>query len=54
MHSQTTAVKLILTALAISGVFLATRALAADIRGQVMGGGAPIASVHGHTLGCKF
>ncbi|MGA8874341.1 MAG: hypothetical protein WB555_02355, partial [Candidatus Korobacteraceae bacterium] len=43
MHSQTTAVKLTLTALAISGMFLATRAFAADIKGQVMGGGAPIA-----------
>ena len=43
MHSQTTAVKLTLAALAISGMFLATRAFAADIKGQVMGGGAPIA-----------
>ena len=43
MQSQTTAVKLTLTALAISGMFLATRAFAADIKGQVMGGGAPIA-----------
>ena len=43
MHSQTTAVKLTLVALAISGMFLATRAFAADIKGQVMGGGAPIA-----------
>ena len=43
MHSQTTAVKLTLAALAISGMFLATRAFAADIQGQVMGGGAPIA-----------
>src|SRR5271165_4794975 len=43
MHSQTTAVKLTLAALAISGMFLATRAFAADIKGEVMGGGAPIA-----------
>jgi hypothetical protein len=43
MHSQTTAVKLTLAALAISGMFLATRAFAADIKGQVMGGGEPIA-----------
>ncbi len=43
MHSQTTAVKLTLAALAISCMFLATRAFAADINGQVMGGGAPIA-----------
>ena len=43
MQSQTTAVKLTLTALAISGLFLATRAFAADIKGQVLGGGAPIA-----------
>ncbi len=43
MHSQGTAVKLTLAALAISGIFLATRAFAADIKGQVMGGGAPIA-----------
>ena len=43
MHSRTTAVKLTLAALAISGMFLATRAFAADIKGQVMGGGAPIA-----------
>ena len=43
MRSQTTAVKLTTAALAISGMFLATRAFAADIRGQVMGGGAPIA-----------
>ncbi len=43
MHSQTTAVKLTLAALAISGMLLATRAFAADIKGQVMGGGAPIA-----------
>jgi hypothetical protein len=43
MQSQTTAVKLTLAALAISGMFLATRAFAADIKGQVMGGGAPIA-----------
>ena len=43
MHSQTTAVKLTLAALAISGMFLASRAFAADIKGQVMGGGAPIA-----------
>ena len=43
MHSRTTAVKLTLAALAISGMFLATRAFAADIKGQVLGGGAPIA-----------
>ena len=44
MRSQTTAVKLTLAALAISGMFLATRAFAADsIKGQVLGGGAPIA-----------
>ena len=43
MHSQITAVKLTLAALAISGMFLATRTFAADIKGQVMGGGAPIA-----------
>ena len=44
MHSQTMAVKLTLAALAISGMFLATRAFAADsIKGQVLGGGAPIA-----------
>jgi len=43
MHSQTTAVKLTLAVLAISGMFLATRAFGADITGQVMGGGAPIA-----------
>lgn len=43
MHSQTTAVKLTLAALAFSGVFLASRAFAADIKGQVLGGGAPIA-----------
>ncbi len=43
MQSQTTALKLTLAALAISGMFLATRAFAADIKGQVMGGGAPIA-----------
>ena len=43
MHSQTTAVKLTLAALAISGMLLASRAFAADIKGQVMGGGAPIA-----------
>ena len=43
MHSQTTTVKLTLAALAISGMFLATRAFAADINGQVMGGGAPVA-----------
>jgi hypothetical protein len=43
MRSQTTTVKLTLAALAISGMFLATRAFAADITGQVMGGGAPIA-----------
>ncbi len=43
MRSQTTAVKLTLAALAISGMFLATQAFAADIKGQVMGGGAPIA-----------
>ena len=43
MHSQTTAVKLTLAALAISGMFLATRSFAADIKGQVIGGGAPIA-----------
>ena len=43
MHSQTTAVKFTLAALAVSGMFLATRAFAADIQGQVMGGGAPIA-----------
>jgi hypothetical protein len=43
MHSRTTARKLILVALAISGMFLATRAFAADIKGQVIGGGAPIA-----------
>ena len=43
MHSKTTAVKLTLAALAISGMFLTTRAFAADIKGQVMGGGAPIA-----------
>ncbi len=43
MRSHTTAVKLTLAALAISGMFLATRAFAADIKGQVLGGGAPIA-----------
>ena len=44
MHCQTTAVKLTLAALAISGMFLATPAFAADsIKGQVLGGGAPIA-----------
>ncbi len=43
MLSQTTAVKLTLAALVISGMFLATRAFAADIKGQVMGGGSPIA-----------
>jgi hypothetical protein len=43
MHSQTTAVKFTLAALAISGMFLAPRAFAADIKGQVIGGGAPIA-----------
>ncbi len=43
MRSQTAAVKLTLAAVAISGMFLATRAYAADIKGQVMGGGAPIA-----------
>ncbi len=43
MRSQTTTVKLTLAALAISGMFLATRAFAAEIKGQVMGGGAPIA-----------
>ena len=43
MHSQTIAVKLTLAALAISGMFGATRAIAADITGQVMGGGTPIA-----------
>ena len=43
MHSQTTAVKLKLAALAISGMFLATQAFAADIKGQVLGGGAPVA-----------
>src|SRR5271167_4085151 len=43
MRSQIAAVKLTLAALAISGMFLATRAFAANIKGQVMGGGAPIA-----------
>ena len=43
MRSRTPAVKLTLAALAISGMFLATRAFAADIKGQVMGGGAPVA-----------
>jgi streptogramin lyase len=43
MHSQTTAVKLTLAVLATSGMFLATRAFAAGMKGQVMGGGAPIA-----------
>jgi hypothetical protein len=43
MHSQTTALKLTLAALAISGIFLTTRAFAADIKGQVLGGGAPVA-----------
>jgi hypothetical protein len=43
MDSQTLARKLILAVLAIAGVFLATRAFAADIKGQVLGGGAPIA-----------
>ena len=43
MHSQTTAAKLTLAALAISGMFLVTPAFAADIKGQVMGGGAPVA-----------
>jgi hypothetical protein len=41
MHPRTT--KLTLAALAISGMFLATGAFAADIKGQVTGGGAPIA-----------
>ncbi len=43
MHSQITAVKLTLAALALSGMFSVTRAFASDIKGQVMGGGAPIA-----------
>ncbi len=43
MHSQTTALKLTLAALAVSGMLLATRAFAAGIKGQVRGGGAPIA-----------
>ena len=43
MHSQTTAVKLTLAALAISVMFLATGASGADIKGQVLGSGAPIA-----------
>jgi hypothetical protein len=43
MDSQTLARKLILAVLTIAGVFLATRAFAADIKGQVLGGGAPIA-----------
>ena len=42
MHSQTTAIKLTLIALAIPCMFLATRAFAAEIKGQVMGGGAPV------------
>ena len=44
MHSRTTTVKLTLAALAISSMFLAAPAFAADtIKGQVLGGGAPIA-----------
>jgi hypothetical protein len=43
MHSQTTAVKLTLAALAVAAMFLPTQAFAADIKGQVIGGGAPIA-----------
>ena len=43
MHSQTATVKLTFAALAVSCTFLATRAFAADIKGQVMGGGAPVA-----------
>jgi hypothetical protein len=43
MDSQTLARKLILAVLTIAGVFLATRAFAADIKGHVLGGGAPIA-----------
>ena len=43
MHTRTNAAKLTLAAVAVSAMFLATRAFAADIKGQVMGGGAPIA-----------
>ena len=43
MHSRITSVKLTFAVLAISGIFLTMRAFAADIKGQVMGGGAPIA-----------
>src|ERR1700678_3508884 len=43
MHPPTPTVKLTLVALTISGMFLAHRAFAADIKGQVIGGGAPIA-----------
>ena len=42
MHSQTTAIKLTLIALVIPCMFLANRAFAAEVKGQVMGGGAPI------------
>ena len=42
MHSQTTAIKLTLIALVIPCMFLANRAFAAEVKGQVMGGGAPV------------
>ncbi len=43
MHCKTIAVKLTLVTLAISGMLPATPAFGADVKGQVMGGGAPIA-----------
>jgi hypothetical protein len=42
VHSQTTAIKLTLIALVIPCMFLANRAFAAEVKGQVMGGGAPV------------
>ena len=43
MNSGLTFRKPILTAIVISNMFFAGRAFAADIKGQVLGGGVPIA-----------
>jgi hypothetical protein len=54
MRSQTTAVKMTVAALAISGIFLTTRAFAADITRPSDGRRSACRSIHGHTLGRTF